>query len=653
MRLINKKFTLFLLMIILIASMIPVDDSYAAKQRFTDVPSNHWANAAIEQLANAHIINGYNDGSFKPNDYITQEEFLAIAVTILYGKPAIIPSDERLVLEGWSYWVYDVLHEKGIYTLDDYWVRDGHKRKVQITRADAARIIYILLNGNFENLPTKSAVQFLYQKHLTSGSYTDRGDYFTNYGPAERLTRAQTAAFLVRIKDYKEGKISKPSAEISLKDSLSSRIKAVAQKAGFSVTASSNPEDYQTTVEGKGIQLDFRFDEYPYADIGEHWHMTIAQLDRTKINIVASMLVELGLPMTEKEARAAVNQVLELKYGATGETYKEGKTAIYTSHYFGYHIQWGEERNTAPAKVTSGDAYALFVDGELKRAPKFNIFLEQAFAVKDTIYVPLSDIVNGMGGFYYWSDDWTTIHVAIGNGEEWEFRPDGNRGDIYIGTLLEGEQRTTIRALVKDTELFVPLDFISTYYTVSRQRDNNTVMIFVGTVPDNPTANYFGDKGQYPTTFNFDPLNPLTKYPGGWKAPQLKSSWSSKPEDNYKAFARDLGFTNNGRSYGVPGFMRAITLIDSSDKKTEVTIKLYGWGTPPGQPNEEISESFKIPVISAQLFHFYFGDQWETIWNYFNRNDIPEQFTLNGRSVDVSYFELEGSISVKIGRKAS
>ncbi|WHX49334.1 hypothetical protein QNH46_01170 [Paenibacillus woosongensis] len=86
---------------------------------------------------------------------------------------------------------------------------------------------------------------------------------------------------------------------------------------------------------------------------------------------------------------------------------------------------------------------------------------------------------------------------------------------------------------------------------------------------------------------------------------------------------------------------------------TEVTLQFTGWGTPPGQPDATLSESFKIPVVSAQLFHFYFEEKWKTVWNYFNRNDIPEQFKLNGRMVKVSYDHLTGILTMNIGKKSS
>lgn len=59
------------------------DDSRAAfwsqTNSYSDVSSNNWFNNAVSTLSNAGIISGYPDGTFKPNAPITRAEFAAIA----------------------------------------------------------------------------------------------------------------------------------------------------------------------------------------------------------------------------------------------------------------------------------------------------------------------------------------------------------------------------------------------------------------------------------------------------------------------------------------------------------------------------------------------------------------------------------------------
>lgn len=42
--------------------------------RFKDVPETHWAYNAIEELSEMGIINGYEDGTFKPDEAVTRAE---------------------------------------------------------------------------------------------------------------------------------------------------------------------------------------------------------------------------------------------------------------------------------------------------------------------------------------------------------------------------------------------------------------------------------------------------------------------------------------------------------------------------------------------------------------------------------------------------
>lgn len=44
------------------------------RMKFTDVPESHWAFKAIEDLADMGIINGYEDGTFKPDAPVTRAE---------------------------------------------------------------------------------------------------------------------------------------------------------------------------------------------------------------------------------------------------------------------------------------------------------------------------------------------------------------------------------------------------------------------------------------------------------------------------------------------------------------------------------------------------------------------------------------------------
>jgi hypothetical protein len=63
-----------------------------SESSFSDVHKGEWYNTMVDTLAEMGIINGYPDGTFRPNAYITRAEFAAIAArfdsTDITGKTA-------------------------------------------------------------------------------------------------------------------------------------------------------------------------------------------------------------------------------------------------------------------------------------------------------------------------------------------------------------------------------------------------------------------------------------------------------------------------------------------------------------------------------------------------------------------------------------
>jgi hypothetical protein len=53
-----------------------------ADQTYTDIKPDHWAKAAIESAAGSGLMDGYPDGSFKPEQTITRAETASIAARL-------------------------------------------------------------------------------------------------------------------------------------------------------------------------------------------------------------------------------------------------------------------------------------------------------------------------------------------------------------------------------------------------------------------------------------------------------------------------------------------------------------------------------------------------------------------------------------------
>ena len=46
--------------------------------KFNDVPENHWAAKAIEEVTEKGYFQGYPDGTFKPEEIVTRAELAAV-----------------------------------------------------------------------------------------------------------------------------------------------------------------------------------------------------------------------------------------------------------------------------------------------------------------------------------------------------------------------------------------------------------------------------------------------------------------------------------------------------------------------------------------------------------------------------------------------
>lgn len=133
-------------------------------------------------------------------------------------------------------------------------------------------------------------------------------------------------------------------------------------------------------------------------------------------------------------------------------------------------------------------------------------------------------------------------------------------------------------------------------------------------------------------------------YPDGWVAPLLRSAWSPDPATNFKILEDELGFKEGGHFFNIYGKTHAIT-VNGGDSVNEVTFKYYLW------TDNALKQSYRIPIVTKELFKLYFEGDADRIWSYCNNNDVPEKFTANGRTVIVSYIEADGSLYFQVGKK--
>ncbi len=80
----------------------------SAQYRFSDV-NNHWAKPCIEELGKRRILNGYRDGTFRPDASVTRAEFAAIVDTA-FPKAKLVRKPIKFVDVPTNFWAAQVIN---------------------------------------------------------------------------------------------------------------------------------------------------------------------------------------------------------------------------------------------------------------------------------------------------------------------------------------------------------------------------------------------------------------------------------------------------------------------------------------------------------------------------------------------------------------
>ena len=89
----KKKLTAMLLAVVMVLSTTAIPVS-AASQRFTDVPSNHWAYSYIQSAAADGVMNGTGDGLFSPSKTLSRAEFIVMMMRAFYPEEVVTKETE-------------------------------------------------------------------------------------------------------------------------------------------------------------------------------------------------------------------------------------------------------------------------------------------------------------------------------------------------------------------------------------------------------------------------------------------------------------------------------------------------------------------------------------------------------------------------------
>ncbi|MFC5604311.1 S-layer homology domain-containing protein [Sporosarcina koreensis] len=173
------------------------------EKTFKDV-NGHWAQKEIEFLKDNGWINGYNDGTFKPNATLTRAEtakiisnFLGLTVT---PQPVYFTDVPK------TFWGHHAITLVAQHKLMNGTSRERFSPNTNLTRAQMAQIFY---NAGFYTQPVNTGttsfrdVQEAHWAYAAietiklEGIMTGYGN--GRFGPSDSITRAQMAAIIYRL----------------------------------------------------------------------------------------------------------------------------------------------------------------------------------------------------------------------------------------------------------------------------------------------------------------------------------------------------------------------------------------------------------------------------------------------------------------------
>lgn len=199
------------LMCILLLSVLVVFGSFRVEAAgFRDVPEDHFAYEAVLWAEEYDIIDGYPDGTFKPNATITEQQFAKLLANYYELETSYDELKKQTPAANWSDEYYNRLASYGV-PLNGYF--DNNIRATAVKRGVVAQAITHLAEGK---RGLNDSIQFLLDNYISTGQtpqYENR-DLQKFFGVANNMTRAQVVTLLHRMDSRNFYTISEDAQEI-------------------------------------------------------------------------------------------------------------------------------------------------------------------------------------------------------------------------------------------------------------------------------------------------------------------------------------------------------------------------------------------------------------------------------------------------------
>lgn len=114
------------------------DQFWMTSNNFSDVLPNDWYNNAVSTMVNMGIIQGYEDGTFRPNANITRAEFAAIAARFMSSGYDV---EEDLFTDIANHWARESINDAAMAGWINGYEDGAFRPDAAITRAEAVTLV--------------------------------------------------------------------------------------------------------------------------------------------------------------------------------------------------------------------------------------------------------------------------------------------------------------------------------------------------------------------------------------------------------------------------------------------------------------------------------------------------------------------------------
>lgn len=216
----KRRILSILLVIVMVLTMVPMfangnqskndDNEKQNEKQFKDLKDNHWANQAIQTMLERDIIQGYKDGSFKPDGIVTRAEFAKLMVLTL-KLPKANASYSSFVDMQKNHWAVIFVESARKY-LTGFQTPDGiaFRPEAPAQREDMAVALVRALKlklvdeGILDDFVDADEISDELRPYVATAianklmkGYKEDGKFYFN--PTGELTRAETAQLLMNV----------------------------------------------------------------------------------------------------------------------------------------------------------------------------------------------------------------------------------------------------------------------------------------------------------------------------------------------------------------------------------------------------------------------------------------------------------------------